>query len=106
MDFFDFEFFSRGTFFLTLPESEFICLLMIDFFTKGIGENLREAVANSIKKEYEERTRQTELEMEQILTKQKDTQLETERSKFSSKLDSIKAQLKSDYDNILKVGQI
>jgi uncharacterized protein YlxW (UPF0749 family) len=72
-------------------------------FILGIGENLREAVVNSIKKEYEERSRQAELEMEQILTRQRDTQLETERSKFSSKLESIKAQLKSDYDNILKV---
>ena len=60
-------------------------------------------MVNSIKKEYEERNRQAELEMEQILTRQRDTQLETERSKFSSKLESVKAQLKSDYDTILKV---
>ena len=70
---------------------------------KGIGETLRESVINSIRREYEQRSKQTEIEMELLLTKQKEMQIETERSKFAAKLDSLRLQLKNDHDKILKV---
>ena len=41
--------------------------------------------------------------MEQIFTLKKDMQIETERGKFATKLDSIKLQLKNDHEKILKV---
>ena len=54
--------------------------------------------------DYDKRLKHKEAELNDFFKRERDMQVEKERKKFSEKLESIKAQLKKDYDRLLRVS--
>ena len=80
-------------------------ILGIDI-TGGTWLNVNQSIVNSIRKEYESKIKLKEIEINEMYSRQKEEQIEHERLKFAAKLESIKNQLKNDYDRLLKVSFI
>lgn len=87
--------------FIFFKISNFI-ILFLHF--KEIGDNLHGNLIRDLQLDYDKRLKHKEAELNDFFKRERDMQVEKERKKFSEKLESIKAQLKKDYDRLLRVS--
>lgn len=68
-----------------------------------IGENLHMSIINKLEKEYEQKVRIKENELKELYEKENKTLLETEIQKLRSKQETLKRDLKKQFDKQLQV---
>jgi hypothetical protein len=68
-----------------------------------MGTSTHESILDEIRLEYENNYKYKESQLHEIYRKEKETEVERERNRFYSKIDTIKAQLKMEYEREFRV---
>ncbi|CAF0870694.1 unnamed protein product [Brachionus calyciflorus] len=86
------------SFFLNERDASIACKEDIHGKIIDMGEEIHESMIQNIRQEFEKVYKKREIEMMKKCEKEKEMQLENERAIFSSKLEQLKNQLKTEYE--------
>jgi hypothetical protein len=80
--------------------------MLLNFLIEEIGTNTHESILDEIRLEYENSYKHKERQLHEIYQREKHIELELERNRFMSKIDTIKMQLKSEFDREFRVTAV
>ena len=76
------------------------------FWNLEIGENIFDKIRANSQLDLEKKLGERELDLKRFYDFEMEAHLEKERAKFAAKLDTLKAQMKNEYEKLLKVRKI